>query len=128
MRPERDRFVGVADIEVDLAEAASTVWMHAEDLSVKSASVRVTGQELAAKLEQVDPSGVAALRVAEPVGPGHVTVHVEYDAPWGKNLQGLYKVVNGGRAYAFTQFRIDLRTQGLPVRSRSARSSRRRST
>ncbi|HEY4116375.1 MAG TPA: hypothetical protein VGM56_00915, partial [Byssovorax sp.] len=104
VRPERDRFSGVADVEVDLASAASTVWMHAQDLSVRRASVRVSGRDIAAKLEQVDPSGVAALRIAEPIGPGHVTVHVEYDAPWGKNLQGMYKVVNGGHAYAFTQF------------------------
>ncbi len=57
-----------------------------------------------ARWEQASPSGVAALRPAAPVGPGRVVVHVEYDAPFGGNDEGLFTLARGADRYAFTQF------------------------
>ncbi|EYF08192.1 M1 family metallopeptidase [Chondromyces apiculatus] len=103
--PAQDRFSGTAEILVDLPAPRSILWMHARDLAAKSASARPEGgQPVAGKLEQVDPTGVAKLTLDRPVGPGRVTLHVDYDAPLPETSFGLYKVRRGRRAYAFTQF------------------------
>jgi alanyl aminopeptidase len=47
---------------------------------------------------------VATLSLAQTVGPGTVTLHFVYDAPFDRQLRGLYKVKEGTESYAFTQF------------------------
>jgi alanyl aminopeptidase len=103
--PSRPRFEGVADIAVELDRLRDVIWLHGRDLAVRRATIQPEGwPALEARWEQVSPSGVAALRPSAPVGPGRVTVHVEYDAPFGGNDEGLYAVERGGDHYAFSQF------------------------
>src|SRR5262249_46162612 len=80
------------------------IWLHGKDLHARAASVRMEGAAPAsATYTQVDPSGVAALRLAEPIGPGRATLRIDYDAPFGHTDEGLYLVERGGKRYAFTQ-------------------------
>jgi alanyl aminopeptidase len=95
-----DRFSGRVDIRVKLDEATDLIWMHSQGHEITKASVG----DVAAKLEQKTESGVAAFTLEEAVGPGEVTLHVEYTAPFDTQLKGLYKVSEGEHAYAFTQF------------------------
>src|SRR5690606_34903444 len=53
---------------------------------------------------QENDDGVASLRFPEPVGPGEVILTLTYDAPFDRQLAGLYRVDTGGESYAFTQF------------------------
>jgi len=103
--PSRERFRGRVDIRVQLDEASSVIWMHGRDMNVTEAEVLPEGEEgVAARFEQVDESGVAALRLDRAVGPGEVEITLTYDAPFDRQLKGLYRVESGGDAYAFTQF------------------------
>ncbi len=103
--PAQARFSGVADIAVELDRPRDVIWLHGRDLAVRRATVQPEGAAaLEARWEQVSKSGVASLRLASPVGPGRVTLHVEYDAPFSGNDEGLYVVARGTDHYAFTQF------------------------
>ena len=103
--PSRDRFTGRVDIRTRLDEARRVIWMHGQDMNVSEAEVLPEGAEpVRGTFEQVDDSGVAALRLDERVGPGEVTISLTYDAPFDRQLKGLYRVDAGGEAYAFTQF------------------------
>ena len=67
--PSRPRFAGRVEIEVELDRARSVIWLHALDLSVSTATVELAGgQRIAARFEPADPTGVAALRLAEGAG------------------------------------------------------------
>lgn len=103
--PSRERFGGRVDIRTRLDEETSLIWMHGRDLNVTEAEVLPEGLEAVnARFEQMDEEGVAALRLASPVGPGEVEISLTYDAPFDRQLKGLYRVDTGGDSYAFTQF------------------------
>jgi cytosol alanyl aminopeptidase len=103
--PSRDEFAGTVEIAVDLDKSQDVIWMHGQRLRAKQAAVRPEGKApLPALFEQVHASGVAALRLPRAVGPGRVTIHIDYEAPFGTRGEGLYLVHRGGKTYAFTQF------------------------
>src|SRR4051812_35811777 len=109
--PSRERFAGVADIEVQLAAPRRVLWLHGRGLHVTRASVDAPGgAAMAAIWEQVTPEGVARLSLPRNIGPGKATLHLVWDAEWGKQANGLYVTREGGEIYAVTQFEsIDAR-------------------
>ncbi len=103
--PTEERFSGVVDLHVSLDHAREVIWLHGRDLNVTVATVTPAGGEaMVGTWEQVDDEGVAALRLEEAVHPGDAVIHIEYDAPFNRQLEGLYRVDTGGESYAFTQF------------------------
>lgn len=103
--PSRERFGGRVDIRTRIDEARRVIWLHGRDLNVTEIEVLPEGAEpISGTYEQVDDSGVARLTLDERVGPGEVTISLTYDAPFDRQLKGLYRVDTGGEAYAFTQF------------------------
>ncbi len=97
--PKQERFFASADIEVDLAVPRRVIFLHGKGLHVTRATA---GGELAV-WQQRDDSGMASLSMQKTL-VGHVTLHLEYDAPFGLKLEGLHKITQAGVPYAFTQF------------------------
>ena len=102
--PTIDRFSGTVELLVDLTRPRDVIWLHGKDLHARSATVRIEGAApVAATYGEVDASGVAGLRLAEPIGPGRAVIRIDFDAPFGRTAEGLYLVERGGKRYAFTQ-------------------------
>lgn len=110
--PEKERFSGSVAIAVELSRARDVLWLHGQGFKVERAVVEVDGKPIQAKWDEVYPTGVAALRLERPVGPGKAAIKIAYSAAFEKGLAGLYRVERGGASYAFTQFE--------PVRARQA--------
>ncbi len=103
--PRAERFSGHVEIDVDFRKARRSLFLHGLGLNVSGVTVRLkSGQSFAAHYDQVDPSGVARLIFVDEVPAGEATLIFDYDAPYDHSLEGLYKVVDRGDAYAFTQF------------------------
>ena len=103
--PSRERFSGSVDIDIQLDRARDVVWLHGAGLTAKVATVTpADGAPVHAKYEQLDEDGGVALRLEHAIKPGKATIHIEFDAPFGRHLDGLYRVDTGGQSYAFTQF------------------------
>ncbi|MEJ0025521.1 MAG: M1 family aminopeptidase [Rhizomicrobium sp.] len=103
--PRTDRFAGHVEIDVLFPKARRSLYLHGLDLNVSGVTVRLkSGQSFAAHYDQVDPSGVARLIFVDKVPAGAATLIFDYDAPFDRSLAGLYKVVDRGDSYAFTQF------------------------
>ena len=103
--PRRDGFSGHAEIDVVFNEKRRAIFLHGRDLNVLAASVRLSARHsIPAHYMQVDKSGVARLIFVDEVPAGRATLVFDYEAAFGKSLSGLYKVVDRGDAYAFTQF------------------------
>jgi len=103
--PAKNAFTGHDEIDVTFATPRRALFLHCQDLNISGVFVRLpSGKTITAHYDQVDRSGVARLVFVDEVPRGPATLVFDYDAPFGRTLDGLYKVVDRGHAYAFTQF------------------------
>jgi cytosol alanyl aminopeptidase len=108
--PAKERFSGHTEIDVVVAKPEKSFFLHGLDLHVVHATARLASGTVEATYTQVHDSGVATLSFAKSLPKGRATLVFDYDAPFNTSLAGLYKVVDAGSSYAFTQFEnIDAR-------------------
>ncbi|KRF02354.1 aminopeptidase [Frateuria sp. Soil773] len=103
--PRARDFGGRATIQVKLAQATDHLWLHGRSLAVDKVTVTdAAGKAHAARYAEVVPKdGVARIDFGTTLPAQAVTLAIDYRAPFNASLQGLYKVVFDGRAYAMTQ-------------------------
>ncbi len=105
--PAKRGFVGHDEIDVTFAKPRRMLFLHGLDLDVHGVLVRLpSGKTIPAHYDQVDRSGVARLLFVDEVPSGPATLIFDYEAPFGQALDGLYKVVDRGVPYVFTQFEL----------------------
>jgi alanyl aminopeptidase len=97
--PTRPTVRGELALEVALARPHRTVWLHAAGLSLERAHAEQAGRLVPVTMRA--SGGFVGLDAATPL-TGEVTLHLAWEAGWGKH-EGLYRVNVGGHAYAFTQ-------------------------
>lgn len=103
--PNRERFSGQVTIDVTLVATSSRIWLHGRDIAPRKVLVRdSSGAEVPARYDEIGDTGVARLVADRPVGPGKVKLIIEYDAPFNRSLEGLYRVDTSNASYAYTQF------------------------
>ena len=88
--PERDRFSGTVEIDIELAASTDRFFLHGKDLDVTSAQVG----ELSGRFKTVTDTGGAELSFPSALPKGPATLRMEYTAPFNRALQGIYKVVD----------------------------------
>ena len=102
--PDAPRFSGSEDLELQLDQPRTQLWLHSRDLQVTA----VTVNGAPAVFEQVNEAGLARVKAALPAGKA--TLHLEWSGAWNTQLVGLYLGHEGGLNYAFTMFEaIDAR-------------------
>jgi cytosol alanyl aminopeptidase len=109
--PARPRFSGVARIQVDVPAPTSYVVMHARAMTIARVLARFGSREVwAGVAERTGHGGVEpdelVLSFAPPLPSGTAEIEITYDAPFAADLAGLYRVEEGGRTYAYTQFQV----------------------
>ncbi|HEX5459529.1 MAG TPA: M1 family aminopeptidase [Steroidobacteraceae bacterium] len=103
--PAAGDYRGVVTIAVDLKKASDHLWLHGKDLRV----TRVTLSDAHGRAysgsyrEAVPQAGIARVDFGEVVEPQRLTLTIAFSAAYNATLQGYYKVVFAGRAYAMTQ-------------------------
>ncbi|GAB4199554.1 MAG: M1 family metallopeptidase [Wenzhouxiangellaceae bacterium] len=103
--PRQQHFSGAVEIDLTFSEASDLIWLHGDGLRVSQVELLTAdGSTVAATYQQVEETGVAAVRLRRGYGPGKATLRMRYSAAFNLALEGLYKVVEDDTAYAFTQF------------------------
>ena len=102
--PRRDTFSGEARVDVKLARPTDVVWLHGRELDIKRTTVTDgAGVEVEARAIAHAESGVLEIRLARELPAQTIVLDFRYEAPFNRQLEGLYKVVVGDDAYAMTQ-------------------------
>jgi aminopeptidase N len=102
--PTQDSFQGKIDIELEVAEATSLIWLNATELKVSSAQLSAGGSTRAARIV---PGGTDFVGFAfdAPVAPGAARLSVTYSGVIDKErTQGLYREQEKDQWYAYTVF------------------------
>ena len=108
--PERERFSGHVEIDVQLKQKTRSLYLHGRGLEVSRANAVVAGRKIRASYREVEASGVARLDFARALPAGKVTLVFDYEAAFGDSASGLYRAKVAGEWYAWTQFQsIDAR-------------------
>lgn len=113
--PEADRFSGSVAIAVVLDVPQRDLFLHGKNLDVHSANLVTEGGAIFDGIySEVDDSGVARIRLADTAPAGGATLNITYSAPFDNALEGLYRLEEGGHAYAFTQFQATSARHAFP--------------
>ena len=108
--PRQPRFSGRARIDVTVDEPTSAVVMNARGLTVTAAALAGADGRVPAAIElrraagSKDEAEELVLAFDRVIPPGGATIEIDYDGAFASGLRGLYRVEDGGRWYAFTQF------------------------
>ena len=103
--PSAPGYRGEVTITVDLKKPSDHLWLHGKDLRVTNISVAdAHGHEHSGRYREAVPqAGLARIDLGEVVEPQRLTLTISFSAPYNATLQGYYKVLFAGRAYAMTQ-------------------------
>jgi alanyl aminopeptidase len=108
--PAQPRFSGRVRIDVTVDEPTGTIVLNARGLSARSATLIAGGARLPAATSmrlaagsKDDPEELV-LAFGKPIAAGPAQIEIDYDGPFADGLRGLYRVQDGERWYAFTQF------------------------
>ncbi len=107
--PAQSGYTGTVRIGVQLKQAADHLWLHGKDLKVASVTVTdAAGKAYAGKYDgaaskDAERAGVARIDFGATLQPQKLELAIDFTAPYNQTLQGYYKVVFAGDAYAMTQ-------------------------
>jgi alanyl aminopeptidase len=103
--PEQKTFSGKVSIYLNLQHETNRIWLNGKDLKVQSSTIILPDKsEISAKYSMVDESGVVRIDASKNIPAGTAILTIIYEAPFNEKLEGLYRVEEDGRPYAFTQF------------------------
>jgi len=117
--PQQPRFSGTTKVKVEIPEPTFFVVMHARGMNIVRASAHTGDATLTATAAlRLAHGGVVAeelvLSFAQPLAAGEAELEIAYDAPFAPDLAGLYRVEEGGRKYAYTQFEVANARRAFP--------------
>ena len=110
--PEEDGFEGTVYIDVELDRPHARIWLHALGPVVKEVFATTSDGARVEALFTGDQAegGVSKIDFAEPLPAGAHKLTISYDAPYNRNLAGLYRADQAGQAYLASQMEaIDAR-------------------
>jgi alanyl aminopeptidase len=102
--PDQDTFTGTVEIDLRFAKSAPILWLNAQKLTVKEATLTVGGEKVDAKV-RAQPEEYIGFSFAHPVGPGEATLRVSYQGEINrKDGRGVFQRKDGDQWYVYTQF------------------------
>lgn len=102
--PDQDTFAGNVEIDLNFAQASSILWLNADKLEVKEASLSAGGQSVVAKVITT-PKDYMGFSFGRAVGPGPATLRISYQGKIDrKDMQGIFQVKDGDDWYVYSQF------------------------
>lgn len=103
--PSGDEFSGTTEIAVTLEKDASSLRLHAQDITVNSAHL-VSGEVQFPLTVKRNGDGTVELLATKPIAAGSHHLFLEFSGPFNQRSSGAYKYSDQGLAYVSTQFEM----------------------
>lgn len=102
--PDQDTFTGAIEIDLQFAKSTPLLWLNAETLTVKEATLTTGTEKLDARVI-AEPKNYVGFSFSHPVGPGEATLRVAYQGEISrKDSQGIFQRKDDDDWYVYTQF------------------------
>jgi len=102
--PEQQRFSGQTTIDVAIKKATKTFFLNGKELTINSVNIKNShGKTINAKADKTDVIGVLRITADSMLKAGNYEVNFDYNAAFNENLEGLHRVKDADKYYAFTQ-------------------------
>ena len=102
--PNEERFSGITRIDLRVKTATNFFYLNGKSLTINSVKlISSNNKTIKATAKETSVEGVLKVLAASKLSPGNYTIVFDYNAPFNTNLEGLHRVKDGGKYYAFTQ-------------------------
>ncbi len=112
--PAQTSFQGHVEIDLQINQSTRSFWLHGQSLQATKISIRLGDQMIPASYQQKEASGVVLINAEQILPQGKATLSIDYLGDYSAKLDGLYKVIDAGRPYLFTQFESVFARQMFP--------------
>jgi cytosol alanyl aminopeptidase len=103
--PDKERYSGIVEIDVDLKAPQKTIYLHGHQLTVEEATARpADGSKVPAAYAEIGDSGVARLTFDTELPKGKATLRLAFNAAFETAPDALTSMSDSGNKYAWTQF------------------------
>jgi cytosol alanyl aminopeptidase len=100
LSPAEETFSGTVDIQVNLRQPQSTIWLNATNITVEQATVNAVAAQ-----PVTEGTDFLGLKMDQPAGPGAARIHIAYTGHIShKSSDGLFLNKAGQDRYIFSQF------------------------
>lgn len=105
IEPEKKRYSGTVEIDVDLKAPHTTIYFHGTELTVDDATARLSDKSIVkASYAEVHASGVARLVFDHELPKGRAMLRLTFNAAFETAPAALTSMTDSGNRYAWTQF------------------------
>lgn len=102
--PKESWFSGRVAIDLRSEATVEDFWLHGKGLDVNEGWLETAaGERIGVRYEQTLDSGVALIGLDEPAGPGDLTLHLSWSAPFNTASNALFRVDRDGDSYVASQ-------------------------
>ncbi|MDP5213333.1 M1 family metallopeptidase [Pseudoalteromonas tunicata] len=111
--PAQEQFSGSTTITLEVLTKTKIIELNGEDYNAKL--VKLSGDGQCSMTANALKTGKVQLICAHEINPGNYTLTIDFDAPFNKQSVGLYKTIDHGTPYLFTQFEMSDARRAFPV-------------
>ncbi|WP_462156397.1 M1 family metallopeptidase [Pseudoalteromonas piscicida] len=111
--PSKERFSGHTTIKLEVLKATQFIELNGLDYAINTAEL--VGKASCELRDKMLETGKVRLSCEKTLQPGRYTLTIDYTAPYNRNSVGLYKTIDNGVPYLFTQFQMSDARRAIPT-------------
>jgi len=111
--PAKDTFSGKTQIALEVLKPTHYIELNGVDYATQM--VKLLGDENCDLSTEMLKTGKVKLSCDEQIQPGKYTLKIDFTAPYNRQSVGLYKTLDQGVPYLFTQFEMSDARRAFPV-------------
>ena len=103
--PEKETFDGTVDIDTQIKEPTTTLWLNSTGLTIKEATFTPKGGKAIPAKPRQEGEEFLGLALDRPIRPCLGRIHIRYTGSMSrKNTNGIFTQQDGGNSYAYSDF------------------------